>query len=214
MKTLVLISGWARNAKTYNQLIETCPNGWKVIVIPYHQIFPSRKDENIEENLVKVLHKEELDNIYLAGVSLGGEPCIKFANHYPEKVRALFLIDSCGVRSFFPGLQIIKSLFTMQTVRGVHRLKNDPSGAKDVFRRPLFYFKIIRHFLSLNLENQIKSLTIPTIILWGEKDNLIKLEQGTKIHKLIPHSKLIILKEMDHSWISYNPKLFWENIEG
>lgn len=212
MKTLILVSGWARNTLTYRQLTDIRPDGWNVMIVPYYQIIPTQ-NEDIENKLADILRQGHLDKIYLGGVSLGAEACIKFASRWPNKVETLFLIDSCGVKAQHPILQIIKSLFSLQTLRGMKRLKKDPSGLKDFTKKPLFYFKLILHYLHLDLEKELSAITVPTTIIWGEEDKLIPVEQGMKIHALIPHSQLVILENMDHSWISHDPQFFWKNIE-
>lgn len=213
MKTLVLVSGWARNVLTYRQLIDIRPNDWQVIIVPYHEVVPKKKGENIEDKLAHILSQCHLGQVCLAGISMGGEACIKFACRWPNKVETLFLIDSCGAKTKRPVLQILRSLFSRQTLQGMGRLKKDPSGLKDFTKKPLFYLKLILHYLHLNLEKDLSAITIPTAILWGKEDKLIPLEQGIKIHTLIPHSRLVILEKMDHSWISHHPQFFWENIE-
>lgn len=52
-----------------------------------------------------------------------------------------------------------------------------------------------------NLSSQslmYKSITIPTLVIWGEKDSITPLEQGEKIHALISGSRFVVLKNVGH----------------
>jgi len=65
---------------------------------------------------------------------------------------------------------------------------------------------------NIDIQRQAQELKTPTVIIWGEKDRIVPLWQGQKLHELIPNSKFLILKDMDHDWVIYNPEKFWQNI--
>lgn len=51
--------------------------------------------------------------------------------------------------------------------------------------------------LSTDFEN-FRLLEIPTLIIWGDKDNITPLWQGIYLSKLFPNSKLTIMKDVGH----------------
>jgi pimeloyl-ACP methyl ester carboxylesterase len=51
---------------------------------------------------------------------------------------------------------------------------------------------------SKNRFNKIKAINIPTLIIHGADDPLLKVKNAYKMHKLIPESELIIIDDMRH----------------
>ena len=41
-------------------------------------------------------------------------------------------------------------------------------------------------------------MTQPTLIIWGEEDNVINIRNGHKLHDAILHSRLVVLKNCGH----------------
>ena len=55
--------------------------------------------------------------------------------------------------------------------------------------------------IAKNLKNRFKkiqSIKIPTLIVHGKDDPLLKVKNAYKMHKLIPASELIIIEDMRH----------------
>ena len=46
--------------------------------------------------------------------------------------------------------------------------------------------------------DELKTIAVPTLLLWGDKDELIPLECGEDAATLIPNSKLVVLKNVGH----------------
>ncbi len=81
-----------------------------------------------------------------------------------------------------------------------------------MIKRPTYHFNLLNYMRKLDLTSTAQNIKSSTIIIWGEKDYMVPLWQGEKLHELIKGSKLIVLKGMDHDWILHSPELFWQNI--
>ncbi|MDP5121596.1 MAG: alpha/beta hydrolase, partial [Spirosomaceae bacterium] len=53
---------------------------------------------------------------------------------------------------------------------------------------------------------KIKTLTQPTLIIWGEKDLLIPVENARKFAADLPNNKLVIFPELGHVPMEENPE--------
>ena len=51
-------------------------------------------------------------------------------------------------------------------------------------------------YKDVNLSDVVKSIDIPTLILWGEKDRMTHIDDAAWFHESIEGSKLVILKEI------------------
>jgi pimeloyl-ACP methyl ester carboxylesterase len=47
---------------------------------------------------------------------------------------------------------------------------------------------------------------MPTLILWGEEDKLIPVENAYRFQKDLPHDTLVILKNLGHVPMEEDPK--------
>ena len=55
-------------------------------------------------------------------------------------------------------------------------------------------------------ENQISKLKLPTLILWGDKDHLIPLDNGKRFALDIAGSKLVVFDDLGHVPHEEDPK--------
>ncbi len=62
--------------------------------------------------------------IILVGQSFGGWLCSRYAARFPERVEHLVLVDSAGVN--YPGVEKLRDLFTLNSVRDTRRLLEYP----------------------------------------------------------------------------------------
>lgn len=62
-----------------------------------------------------------------------------------------------------------------------------------------FYDFVFRNGKALSREKvNLENIKIPVVIIWGDKDNLTPLYQGENLNKIIPNSKLEIMKDVGH----------------
>ncbi len=74
--------------------------------------------------------------------------------------------------------------------------------AERVFERNVNTKGFIRQFAAIGASgsrrSSLKSLTLPTLIIHGNQDPLLRYECGVDTHKSIPGSKFITLEDMGH----------------
>lgn len=146
--------------------------------------------------------------IVLLGHSNGGRIAISFAALHPEKVSHLILIDSAGIyhqeaplrlkRFAFKttakiGRKIIKSAFIRKVLYKLAR-EHDYEQAEGLVMR-----QTMTNLLVTDLRAKMPSISVPTLIIWGEQDKTTPLTDGKIIHRLIPHSQLHIIPQARHS---------------
>ncbi|MGA2937322.1 MAG: alpha/beta hydrolase [Syntrophobacteraceae bacterium] len=62
--------------------------------------------------------------------------------------------------------------------------------------------KTAQQILPPNLDEiseRYKSITIPALLIWGEKDTIVPLHIGRKLAENIPHSKLVVIPNCGHN---------------
>lgn len=174
------------------------------------------------------LTKLNIKQCIIAGNSLGGSIAWNFAVKYPEKVSKMILIDAGGyamksksvpIAFRVAGWPVVKNLFRYVTPRSivqksVENVYADKSkvtenlvdryfelslreGNRQAFidRMSEFRYKGIIN----DKTTKIKDLSMPTLIIWGDKDLLIPLEVGEKFHADLPNDTLVVFKDLGHT---------------
>jgi len=194
--------------------------------------FPDRNYsiENYVEFLKSFLSSLEIEKCILGGNSLGGGIAWSFTVAYPGMVDKLILIDASGYPSKAKSLPlafkiaripIANNLFTFITPRSVAKksVENvfaDKSKVTDSLidryfeltlregNRQAFIDRLKMEKGSSSHEN-IKRIKQKTLILWGEQDKLIPVEQAYQFHDDLSNDTLIILKNVGHVPMEESP---------
>jgi pimeloyl-ACP methyl ester carboxylesterase len=172
-------------------------------------------------HLLEHLHVEKA---WLCGNSMGGEVALNVALANPERVAGLILIDSAGVEvpgrgTLTPGyllipwvgrLLIALSLTSDKLVRqGLEKSFYDDSKVTPDrvanYYRPLqtrggqlAALRARAQWSRYPVEPNLDKINAPTLILWGEQDELIPLAAGRKLNSLIKNSRLVIFENCGH----------------
>lgn len=172
--------------------------------------------------LNQFLQKIKVKNCYLAGNSLGGLISWQYTLKYPNQVKKLVLIDATGYPMALKNKAFIFKLVQIPVLKDIIK-KITPKfiikkSLLDVYGQPTKvtpqlieqYHDMARRtgnraaFISRNnpiFNNnylKINQISIPTLIMWGNLDRWIKIENAYKFQKDLPNDTLIIYKGIGH----------------
>ncbi|MDA8686060.1 alpha/beta hydrolase, partial [Robiginitalea sp.] len=167
----------------------------------------------------------------LGGNSLGGQIAWEFTVAHPTPVDKLILIDAAGYPFSSQSVPlafrmartpILKELFTVITPRSVvqssvENVYGDDSKVTqelvdryfDLSLRPGNRRAFIDRFAAKSDTTsylKIPKITIPTLILWGQQDRLIPVENAYRFHRDLPNDTLVILNQSGHVPMEENPE--------
>ncbi len=174
---------------------------------------PTDGNFSIAEESTLVEHfliAEKLQQVDLAGWSMGGWISMVVATDMPERVSKLVLLDSAGLR-FQPTFDPL--LFTPSNLDELHALIK--LLTPDMRPVPTFFAKallvrskadswVIRRSVTSMLTGQnllngkLDKLTMPVLIVWGKQDALTPLSMAYEIHAGVPHSTLALFDGCGH----------------
>jgi pimeloyl-ACP methyl ester carboxylesterase len=185
------------------------------------------KDIDVIEDVVfhylEVLDALKLTQFDLVGSCVGGWIAAELAVRHPEKIRKLVLIGASGL--FVEGALIGDVFMMAQPEYGqsyaslremlfasadqVNALEMFPDGKGDLedevrryqmlrlssrigFKPPYFYDRPLR--------NRLHRISVPTLVIWGERDNFVPRLHGETFAKLITNGgELRIIRGAGHS---------------
>ena len=64
-----------------------------------------------------------------------------------------------------------------------------------------------------NVLDELKQIKIPTLLLWGEDDEITTMQVAEVFHKNIANSKLVVCKNCGHAPMIEHPQWFADEVE-
>lgn len=71
-----------------------------------------------------------------------------------------------------------------------------------------------RAWRAAEIENRLSEIKMPTLIIWGDQDNVVKIGSGHKLHNGIANSHFVVLKDCGHVPSEERTELFVELVSG
>lgn len=220
-ETLVMIHGFGDSKISFVQCA-------KWLVPKYHVILPevpgfgdTAHDEKLKydtrsqaERFHKFFHQIGLKKFHIAGNSMGGHITASYALLYPEDVLSVILIDASGMKisEEEPYKDAEKSAGTPAEFDAyMDQLFVNKPPIPDSFKR--YFIKQAQKNLAwqnrvradirtgpdIYLNDRIGTIKAPTLVLWGDKDQLIELAVGEAFHAAIPGSQFVVFEDCGHS---------------
>lgn len=206
-ETLILLPGWTGTKRIYKKLIDSAPTNCQIVIISYEKIIPGGDSEQFSSCLKEFINIQNLSNISLLGHSLGGALAIKFAAKHPDLIKKLYLVDAEGISGSENFFQAFLKTLPRSKNGFLRMLRNLPY----LFKHIILNFRLGVFAYTAHLQDEISKIKVPTTIMWGSKDYITPLWQGQKLHQMISGSKFIVVQDVTHHWIFFNPEKFWEN---
>jgi pimeloyl-ACP methyl ester carboxylesterase len=189
---------------------------------------PARADYTIlahVKRLEQTLDALGICQLVCIGHSLGGSEALLFTERNPDKVKALCLLDPAAYRAGAMGgrwfwitpllAEAVLGILPSRTITmfGLERNFHNHSEISDELyseylreaERPGAVHALIAQERQLvpkdaeKWEQAHRTIRKPTLILWGEDDELVPLAQGKQLAKDIAHSSLVVFPGVGHS---------------
>lgn len=151
--------------------------------------------------------KREKGKIILIGHSNGGRIALNFAIKHPEKISKLVLIDSAGIYHSDIIIRTKRSVFFILAkigrkvipLDGARKLLYFLTGEKDYKTADSIMKKTMINLIQSDKSLLIEKVKVPTIIIWGENDNITPLSDAEVLSGKIKNSKLYVIDGAKHA---------------
>lgn len=200
-KPVILIHGGGSTIQTnFEKIIPLLAKNRKVIAIEL-QAHGRTNDRNSDlsfeqdaDDVATLLKNINIDKADFFGFSNGGTTTLQIAIRHPEIVNKIILGSALakrnGVPEWFWGFMQQAKLENMpaQLKEGYNKVSSNPNGLQVMHDRDV---KRMINFKDIP-DEQIKSITVPTLIIIGDKD-VITPEHAIELHRQIDNSELAII---------------------
>jgi len=220
--------GWVKNLKQDYRIIRLDLPGFGLTG-------PRKDRDYSEKIYIKFLNKFfarlKIKKFFLVGNSLGGGIAWKYAVAFPERVNKLILIDSVGYPLPLPFILRLASNPLVRWIargsmpkflldKGINQVFGDKSKATKKIKQR--YFDLLMRkgnrnsFIDIcvmmrvkskdkNLARDVKKITVPTLVMWGEKDEWIPFRIFKKFKKDLPNAYFKSYKDAGHTPMEEDP---------
>ena len=202
--TLVLIHGLGASANRWEYVIPHFEKNYRVIVPDLIGFGYSDKPlvdyttDFFSEFLKKFLEKLDIKNPVLIGSSLGGQIIAEYTLNNNNAVQKLILISPSGIMkhstpaldayvmaALYPNQEAAKNAFEMMSGSSKNIDPKIVEGFVKRMRLPNAKMAFMSTLLGLKnsqiLTEKLSSITVPTMVIWGELDPVIPVKYADSI---------------------------------
>jgi pimeloyl-ACP methyl ester carboxylesterase len=236
-ETVVYLHGFLSSSATWKKVLAPASAGRRAVAVdlpgfgfsdrpwPFDYTVPGQALA-----LSRYLDARGFDRVVLVGNSLGGAVCLIVAAIRPERVSGLVLVDSVGPRTRIPwGFLSLRTPLVGEAqiellVRPImelglrHRLYAranrvgeetvddwwKPIPVPGTRRAALVAIRSNRR----GFEDLPQKISAPTLVLWGQEDRLLPVEEGRRLASQIRGAKLLVLPDAGHLPQEEKPREF------
>lgn len=179
---------------------------------------------DLADDAARVLDAAGIPEAAVFGISMGGMIAQELALRYPRRVRSLVLGATFGSQlwSHKPGLGVARDLLLVTLSRRNPRrmarlLVSDDFLARNQDRFAAWLARLShprrsvarRQILAIarhEAEDRLPRLRIPTLVLSGDRDRLVPVENSRRLARLIPRARLVELPGAGHAFPFERPE--------
>lgn len=212
---VLLLHGWGQTLESLKPLGQLLANSAQVHLLDLPGFGLSGHPDGVwdtftyADRLVAYLDDNKIDVVDLVGHSFGGKIAMCFAARYPERVRKLVLMGTSGIKRRRSAAQRCrmqairwggKGLKAVDALLGTSFFKKqfaERFGSVD-YKQAGAMRPILVKSVNEDLTESIKTIHVPTLMLWGEQDIETPPEVAKRIHALLPQSKLHLFPGKGH----------------
>lgn len=244
---IIFVHGLGSYLLAWKKNIAELKNDFRTIAIDLPGYGKSSKElhdgtpEFYADVIAEFMNKLNIEEANIAGHSMGGQAAITMALKYPSLVKNLILVAPAGIEKFTEGQkQWLRDVMTVQGVKltPVNQLRanvyanfykmpedaefmiTDRIALREAEQFDNYCYTIVKSVQGMvdqPVVHLLGKITQPTLIVFGENDNLIPnpylnpgftKDIGEKGKKLIPQSKLLIIPECGHFLQFEKPDIF------
>jgi pimeloyl-ACP methyl ester carboxylesterase len=150
-------------------------------------------------------------DIVLVGFSMGGWAAAEIAVRNTSRLSKLILVDAVGIKPGGRETRDIADIFAMPEPEVARILFHDPAKGADATEASAEQLTIMagnRIALALytwepymhnpKLRHRLHRIDIPTLLIWGASDGLVKVPYAEAYRDLIPGARLVVVPEAGH----------------
>ncbi|HEY0756876.1 MAG TPA: alpha/beta hydrolase [Ktedonobacteraceae bacterium] len=148
-----------------------------------------------------------LEEAHLIGHSMGGYVSMALAARHPESVKRLVLVDSIGIPLGLPAVRLVPMV--LKAIVYTTPISLWLRMGRDYLRMRVTTIRnVVRQIVALDGSAVVAAVHVPTLLIWGENDDLIPFAAGRQLHQSLPGARLLVIQGANHFCMYERPAEF------
>lgn len=202
--SLVFLHGWMQNGKSFEKIFKILEEK----NIPYisldlpgfgssQLIHDNMTIDEYSQVVIKVIEKLQLKKPVLLGHSFGWRLCISLGSYY-RNIDKIVLLCAAWIAYKMPPVKyaIVKTwkiILYLPWLRSLGKRLREGFSSPDM-KNAGTMTKIFRNTIAYDLQDKMKQIRLPTLMIWGESDDQTPVSDGKIIHWYIKWSDFNVLE--------------------
>lgn len=204
-KDVILLHGWGQNIEMMKPLGDKLSKKHRITIIdlPGFGETPEPKEEltiyDYNEIIEEFVKKLKIKKPIIIGHSFGGRISMIYSSR--NDVDKLILFGSpCIVKQKKPSLKvkILKFLKKVPIINKLEGFAKKHIGSRDYKNASDMMRKILVNTVNADLSDCCRKIKCPTLLIWGDNDTEVDVEEAKKIEEMIDDAGLIVLPNSTH----------------
>ena len=175
-------------------------------------------------DIAAFVKQKKLERVVVVGHSMGSVVAQQFALDYPHLLKGLVLIgadaafkDNEGMPEFYNEVLLMNDKVSREYMEAFQKATLANGIGEEYFRRivdeglkvpaPVFA-AALGGLLSVDYTQQLKSITVPTVIFWGDKDAFCLAADQDRLQNNISQVKKLVYRDTGHALHWEKPQRF------
>lgn len=173
----------------------------------------------LEKFVHRFVEHRDYKGINLLGNSLGGHVALMHVLRHPERIKSLILTGSSGLfengmgdtypkRGDYEYIRKKTELTFYDPKIASKELVDELYETVNIRMKAIKIIALAKNAIRNNLGEEINQIKQPTLLIWGNNDNITPPFVGQEFHKLIPNSDLHFIDKCGHAPMMERPEEF------
>lgn len=201
---IVLLHGWGQNIEMMQMLGEPFKKDYRIIVVDFPGFGLSQEPKSAMDvggytSLIeKLLEKLNVKNPILIGHSFGGRVSVKFASR--NDVKKVILLSPALRGHDKKGLKtkILKTLKKVPILKNLEGWAKNHIGSRDYKAASPVMKEVLVKTVNEDLSSDAKKIKAPVILIYGDQDSEVPVDDTKEYERLIPDCGLILYEGCTH----------------
>ncbi len=176
--------------------------------------------KTIAEDIAELLTELRIEKANILGTSFGGFVAQEFVLQHPTKLNKLLLACTSfgGINHVLPNTEVLKAFSSTEGLNSPKRIRRylEPAFTKDFLDNhseiidevcrlreenivpETVYLQQLYSATGFDTESRIPQINAETLIITGDKDTVVPMQNSINLANSIPNSKLEIIKDGGH----------------
>jgi 2-hydroxy-6-oxonona-2,4-dienedioate hydrolase len=221
-ETLMLLHGLFGALSNFSGQIDYFRQYYKVVVpiLPLLELdLLHTSVGGLEKFVHKFIEHQDYKNINLMGNSLGGHVALMYVLRHPERINSLILTGSSGLfengmgdtypkRGDYEYIRKKTELTFYDPIMASKELVDELYETVNVRIKAVKIIALAKSAIRNNLGEEVSQIKQPTLLIWGNNDQITPPFVGQEFHKLIPNSELHYIDKCGHAPMMERPEEF------